>query len=83
MINEYEALGGMEIGKDKPKYSEKSRPSASLPTTNLTLPDPESNLGRRTLKPSNSLCYYHVMNTNEGVEVDNRAFLISALDGDE
>jgi hypothetical protein len=42
----------------KPKYSEKTRPSATLSTTNPTWPDPGSNPGRRDGKPvTNRLSY--------------------------
>jgi hypothetical protein len=41
-----------------PKYSEKTRPSATLSTTNPTWPDPRSNPGRRGGKPgTNRLSY--------------------------
>jgi hypothetical protein len=42
----------------KPKYSEKTSPSATLTTTNPTWPDPSSKHGRRSGKPAtNSLSY--------------------------
>jgi hypothetical protein len=48
----------------RPKYSEKTCPSATLSTTNLTWPDPGSNPGRRGGKPAtNRLSYsaaYHL-----------------------
>jgi hypothetical protein len=34
--HEYEAVGGMRIGRGKLKYSEKTCPSAALTTTNPT-----------------------------------------------
>jgi hypothetical protein len=43
----------------KPKYSEKTCPSATLSITNPTWPDPGSNSGRRVGKPAtNRLSYY-------------------------
>jgi hypothetical protein len=42
----------------KPKYSEKTRPSATLSTTNLTWPDPGSNPGRRGGKPATNRLSY-------------------------
>jgi hypothetical protein len=51
------AVGGMRIGR-KPKYSEKTCPSATLSTTNPTWPDLGSNPGRRGGKQAtNSLSY--------------------------
>jgi hypothetical protein len=35
------------VGQRKPKYSEKTLPTATFPTINLTLPDLGSNPGRR------------------------------------
>jgi hypothetical protein len=47
-----------ENWQGKPKYSEKTYPSATSPTTDLTWPDLGSNLGRRGGKPAtNSLSY--------------------------
>jgi hypothetical protein len=47
-----------EDWQGKPKYSEKTYPSASLSTTNPTWPDPGSNPGRRSGKPvTNRLNY--------------------------
>jgi hypothetical protein len=42
----------------KPKYSEKTCPSATLSTTNPTWPDLGSNLGRRGVKPATSCVIY-------------------------
>jgi hypothetical protein len=41
-----------EDWQGKPKYSEKTCPSAALSTTNPTWPDPGSNPGRRDGKPA-------------------------------
>jgi hypothetical protein len=47
-----------EDWQGKPKYSEKTCPSATLSTTNPTWPDPGSNTGRRGGKPAtNHLSY--------------------------
>jgi hypothetical protein len=49
----------------KPKYSEKTCPSATLSTTNLPWPDPASNPGRRGGKPAtNRLSYGAAYNEN-------------------
>jgi hypothetical protein len=42
----------------KPKYSEKTCPSATLSTRNRTWPDPGSNPGRRGGKPANNRFSY-------------------------
>jgi hypothetical protein len=42
----------MKIGRVKPKYSEKTCPSATLSTTNPTRLDPGLNPGRRGGKPA-------------------------------
>jgi hypothetical protein len=42
----------------KPKYSEKTCPSITLPTTNPTWPDPGSNPGRRGGKPATNRLSY-------------------------
>jgi hypothetical protein len=42
----------------KPKYSEKTCPSATLSTTNPTWPDPGSNPGRRDGKPATNRLSY-------------------------
>jgi hypothetical protein len=42
----------------KPKYSEKTRPSATFSTTNPTWPDPGSNPGRRGGKPATNRLSY-------------------------
>jgi hypothetical protein len=44
--------------KGKPKYSEKTCPSATLSTTNPTWPDPGSNAGRRGGKPATNRMRY-------------------------
>jgi hypothetical protein len=44
----------MKIGKGKPKYSEKTCPSATLSTPNPTWPDP----GRRGGKPATNRLSY-------------------------
>jgi hypothetical protein len=50
-------IDGMMIGRGKPKYSEKTCPSAALSTTNPTC-SPDANPGRRGGKPaSNRLSY--------------------------
>jgi hypothetical protein len=47
-----------EDWQGKPKYSEKTCPSATLSTTNPAWPDPDSNPGRRGGKPAtNPLSY--------------------------
>jgi hypothetical protein len=50
------AIGGMKIGRGKPKYSEKT--CATLSTTNPTLPDPGSDPGRRGGKPATNRLSY-------------------------
>jgi hypothetical protein len=52
------AIGRMKIGRGKPKYSEKTCPSATLFTTNPTLPDPGLNPGRRGGKPATNRFSY-------------------------
>jgi hypothetical protein len=47
-----------EDWKGKPKYSEKTCPSATLSTTNPTWPDPGSNPGRRGGKPATNRLSY-------------------------
>jgi hypothetical protein len=47
-----------EDWRGKPKYSEKAGPSATLPTTNPTSPDPDSNPDCRSLKPATNLLSY-------------------------
>jgi hypothetical protein len=47
-----------EDGQGKPKYSEKTYPSATLSTTNPTWPDPGSNPGRRGGKPATNRLSY-------------------------
>jgi hypothetical protein len=44
--------------QEKPKYSEKPCPSATLSTTNPTWPDPGSNPGRRGGKPATNRLSY-------------------------
>jgi hypothetical protein len=44
--------------QEKPKYSEKTSPSASFSTTNPTWPDPGSNPGRRSGKPAGNRLNY-------------------------
>jgi hypothetical protein len=39
------AIGGMKFGRGKPKYSEKTYPSATLSTTKSHITDPVSNPG--------------------------------------
>jgi hypothetical protein len=52
-------IGGMKIGRHgKPKYSEKTCPSATLSTTNPTWLDPGSNPGRRGGKPATNRLSY-------------------------
>jgi hypothetical protein len=53
---EDEEFGGIWMGK--PKYSEKTCPSATLSTTNPTSPDAGSNPGRRGGKPTNNRLSY-------------------------
>jgi hypothetical protein len=47
-----------EDWQGKPKYSEKTCPSATLSTTNPTRPDPGSNPGRRSGKPATNRLSY-------------------------
>jgi hypothetical protein len=47
-----------EDWQGKPKYSEKTCPSATLSTTNLTWPDPDLNPGRRGGKPGTNRLNY-------------------------
>jgi hypothetical protein len=47
-----------EDWQGKPKYSEKTCPSATVSTTNPTWPDPESNPGRRGGKPATNRLSY-------------------------
>jgi hypothetical protein len=54
-------VGGIEIGRRKPKYSEKTYPSATLSTANLTWADMGSNPGRRGGKPATNLLSYSVV----------------------
>jgi hypothetical protein len=49
-----------EDWQGKPKYSEKTCPSATLSTTNSTWPDPGSNPGRRGGKPATIRLSYGV-----------------------
>jgi hypothetical protein len=51
-----------ENWQGKLKYSEKTCPSASLSTTNPTLPDPGSNPGRRSRKPATNRLSYGTTN---------------------
>jgi hypothetical protein len=51
-------IGGMKIVQGKPKYSEKTCPSAILSTTNPTWPDPAANPGRRGGKPATNRLSY-------------------------
>jgi hypothetical protein len=51
------AVGGIRIGI-KTKYSEKTCPSATLPTTNPTRSDPDSNTGRRGAKTATNRLSY-------------------------
>jgi hypothetical protein len=51
-------FGGMEIGREKKKYSDKTCPSVTLSTINPTSPDPGANPARRSGKQaSNRLSY--------------------------
>jgi hypothetical protein len=47
-----------EDWQEKPKYSEKTRPSATLSSTNPTWPDAGSNPGRRGGKPATNRLSY-------------------------
>jgi hypothetical protein len=49
-----------EEWQGKPKYSEKTFPSATLSTTNSTWSDPVSNPGRRCGKPATNRLSYGV-----------------------
>jgi hypothetical protein len=62
-------VGGIKIGKGKPKYSEKTCPSATLSITNTTWSDPGSNPCRRGRKPAtNRLSYSMAQLTMENSE---------------
>jgi hypothetical protein len=64
-------FGWMKIGMGKPKYSEKTYPSATLSTTNPTWPDPGSNPSRRGGKPAtNRLSYGAAIIIIKNNEVD-------------
>jgi hypothetical protein len=52
------AVGGMKNWKGKPKYSEKTCPSATLCTTKTTRLDLGSNQGRRGEKPATNRLSY-------------------------
>jgi hypothetical protein len=47
------AVSGMNERQDKPKYWDKTCPSAALPTADPTRLDPESNMGRHGGKSEN------------------------------
>jgi hypothetical protein len=51
-------IGGMKIGRVKPKYSEKTFPSATLSTTDPTWLDPGLNPGRRSGKSATNRLSY-------------------------
>jgi hypothetical protein len=51
-------FGGMKTVQGKPKYSEKTCPSATLSTTNPTWSDPGLNPGRRGGKPATNRLSY-------------------------
>jgi hypothetical protein len=51
-------IGGMKDWQGKPKYSEKTCPSAILSTTNPTWPDSGANPGRRGGKPATNRLSY-------------------------
>jgi hypothetical protein len=51
-------IGGMKTGSGKPKYSEKTCPSATFSTTNPKWPDPVLNPGRRGGKPATNRLNY-------------------------
>jgi hypothetical protein len=57
IINDGE-IGGMMTRRGKPKYSEKTCPSATLSTTNPTWPDVGSNRGHRGGKPATNRLSY-------------------------
>jgi hypothetical protein len=52
----------------KPKYSEKTCPSATLSTTNPTWPDPGFNAGRRGGKPATNRLSYDAAKVHQLVE---------------
>jgi hypothetical protein len=61
-----ELLRWNEDWQGKPKYSEKTCPSATLSTTNPTWPDPGLNPGRRGGKPATNRLSYgatHIRHT--------------------
>jgi hypothetical protein len=64
-MDDYEcwAVGGM-IGKVKPKYLEKSCPSATLFTKNPRWPYPGSNPVHLSGKPETNLLIYDTAHTN-------------------
>jgi hypothetical protein len=53
-----ELFGWNEDWQGKPKYSEKTSPSAILSTTNPTWPDPGSNQGRHVGNPATNRLSY-------------------------
>jgi hypothetical protein len=54
-----------EDWQGKPKYSEKTRPSATLSTTNPTWPDPGSNPGHCSGKPATNRLSYGASSTRK------------------
>jgi hypothetical protein len=58
------AVGGMRIWQGKPKYSEKTCPSATLSSTDPTWPDQGSNTGRCGRKPAINRLNYGTVRDN-------------------
>jgi hypothetical protein len=64
---------GMKVNEDwqgKPKYSEKTCPSATLSTTNPAWPDPSSNVGRCGGKPATNRLSYGAVEMFTAFKVD-------------
>jgi hypothetical protein len=67
----------------KPKYSEKTYPSATFSTTNPTSPDPGSNPGRRGGKPATNLLSYgavgHRLNSSSTFSLNGNIYLLGFM----
>jgi hypothetical protein len=72
-----------EYWQGKPKYSQKTCPSATLSTTNPTWPDPGSNAGRRGGKPAtNRLSYGAACNNTVHTGLFIKRFTFRPTDND-
>jgi hypothetical protein len=63
-----------EDWQGKPKYSEKTCPSATLSTTNPTWPDPGSNPGRRGVKPSTNRLSYRAAESYKPISIRSSSY---------